>query len=162
MKPRSRTRAVFRYPVEFKERAVALSKLPGLRVREVAQILMIHPQLLVAWRSEAREGPIKGAPPSRRNADSAPVTKARAERAAQEASRADDALRRLLAATPLLQHLSAMRNGAFASLQDATVAPRNVVSHPSSQDDAPGVSLRVELVSTHFGMHDNGRAKRPW
>jgi len=36
-------RKIGKYPIEFKAKAVALSRLPGLEVRQVAESLGIHP-----------------------------------------------------------------------------------------------------------------------
>jgi len=49
-------RKIGKYPIEFKAKAVALSRLPGLEVRQVAESLGIHPFMLSRWRKEAREG----------------------------------------------------------------------------------------------------------
>jgi len=47
-----------KYPNEFKVKAVQLSLLDGIRVKEVAQTLGIHPYMLSRWRKEYREGVI--------------------------------------------------------------------------------------------------------
>jgi transposase len=49
-------RKIGKYPIEFKAKAVALSRLPGLKVRQVAESLGIHPFMLSRWRKEARDG----------------------------------------------------------------------------------------------------------
>ena len=49
-------RKIGKYPLEFKAKAVALSHLPGLEVRQVAEALGIHPFMLSRWRKEARAG----------------------------------------------------------------------------------------------------------
>jgi transposase len=49
-------RKIGKYPLEFKAKAVGLSHLPGLEVRQVAEALGIHPFMLSRWRKEAREG----------------------------------------------------------------------------------------------------------
>ena len=49
-------RKVRRYTTEFRATAVRLSRLPGVRMRDVAQSLEIHPFLLSRWRRDAREG----------------------------------------------------------------------------------------------------------
>lgn len=52
-------RKTWRYPDEFKSKAVQLSLLSGIRVKEVASSLDIHPFMLSRWRKEYREGKIK-------------------------------------------------------------------------------------------------------
>ena len=52
-------RKTWRYPDEFKSKAVQLSLLSGIRVKEVASTLDIHPFMLSRWRKEYREGKIK-------------------------------------------------------------------------------------------------------
>jgi transposase len=54
-------RKVRRYGDEFKARAVNLSLLPGVQVKDVAEALDIHPFMLSRWRKEYREGKIKAA-----------------------------------------------------------------------------------------------------
>src|SRR5262245_5501680 len=49
-------RKIGKYPIEFKAKAVALSRLPGMEVRQVAESLGIHPFMLSRWRKQAREG----------------------------------------------------------------------------------------------------------
>ena len=48
----------WRYPAEFKAKAVQLSLMEGVKVLEVAQTLDIHPFMLSRWRKEFREGKI--------------------------------------------------------------------------------------------------------
>lgn len=45
-----------RYPVELKRTAVRLTEAPGVRVKDVAEALDIHPFMLSKWRKDAREG----------------------------------------------------------------------------------------------------------
>ena len=52
-------RKIGRYPDEFKSKAVQLSLLSGISVKEVAKTLDIHPFMLSRWRKEYREGKIK-------------------------------------------------------------------------------------------------------
>ena len=52
-------RKTWHYPDEFKSKAVQLSLLNGIRVKEVAKTLDIHPFMLSRWRKEYREGKIK-------------------------------------------------------------------------------------------------------
>jgi len=47
-----------RYTQEFKTKAVQLSHLKGVQVKDIAQALDIHPFMLSRWRKEYREGKI--------------------------------------------------------------------------------------------------------
>ena len=49
-------RKIHRYATEFKVKAVKLSHLPGVRVKDVAESLDIHPFMLSKWRKQYREG----------------------------------------------------------------------------------------------------------
>jgi transposase len=49
-------RTTNRHPASFKAEAVGLSRLPGVRVQDVAESLYIHPFMLSRWRKQAREG----------------------------------------------------------------------------------------------------------
>lgn len=51
-------RKTWRYPDEFKSKAVQLTLLRGIRVKEVARTLDLHPFMLSRWRKEYREGKI--------------------------------------------------------------------------------------------------------
>jgi transposase len=51
---------VHRYSVEFKLTAVKLTHMPGVEVQTVAAALDIHPIMLSRWRTEAREGLLRG------------------------------------------------------------------------------------------------------
>jgi transposase len=51
-----------RYDLEFKVKAVRLTKLPGMEVQTVAAALDIHPVMLSRWRQESREGRLRAAP----------------------------------------------------------------------------------------------------
>ena len=51
-------RKTWRYTEEFKAKAVQLSLLDGVQVKEVAETLDIHPFMLSRWRKEYREGVI--------------------------------------------------------------------------------------------------------
>jgi transposase len=53
------TKKVQRYTAEFKLKAVKLSHLEGVQVKDVAEALDIHPFMLGRWRKEVREGKIK-------------------------------------------------------------------------------------------------------
>jgi transposase len=50
---------VRRYTNEFKLKAVKLSELEGVRVKDVAEALDIHPFMLSRWRKEARDGMLR-------------------------------------------------------------------------------------------------------
>ena len=60
---RAGPRKVERYGDRFKATAVKLSSLPGVRVKDVAAALDIHPFMLSLWRKQIRDGVIvaKGA-----------------------------------------------------------------------------------------------------
>ena len=49
-------RRTWHYTNEFKAKAVQLSLLEGIQVKEVAETLDIHPFMLSRWRKEYREG----------------------------------------------------------------------------------------------------------
>ena len=51
-----------RYSLEFKEKAVRLTKIPGMEVQTVAEALDIHPVMLSRWRQEWREGRLRASP----------------------------------------------------------------------------------------------------
>lgn len=51
-------RKTWRYTDEFKSKALQLSLLEGVQVKEVADTLDIHPFMLSRWRKEYREGKI--------------------------------------------------------------------------------------------------------
>jgi transposase len=48
----------WQYTNEFKAKAVQLSLIEGIQVKEVASTLDIHPMMLSRWRKEYREGKI--------------------------------------------------------------------------------------------------------
>ena len=52
---------VHRYSSEFKLKAVKLSELSGVQVKDVAEALDIHPFMLSRWRKEARDGQLRSA-----------------------------------------------------------------------------------------------------
>ena len=52
-----------RYSLEFKLKAVKLTRVPGMEVQAVAEALDIHPVMLSRWRQEAREGRLRGSVP---------------------------------------------------------------------------------------------------
>jgi len=52
-------RKTWKYPADFKVKAVELSFQEGLRVKQVAEGLDIHPCMLSRWRKEYRDGKIK-------------------------------------------------------------------------------------------------------
>ena len=49
-------RKIHRYDTEFKVKAVRLSQLPGVQVKDVAESLDIHPFMLSKWRKLYRDG----------------------------------------------------------------------------------------------------------
>ena len=52
-----------RYSLDFKLKAVKLTRLPGMEVQAVAEALDIHPVMLSRWRQEAREGRLREVAP---------------------------------------------------------------------------------------------------
>ena len=48
-----------RYSLDFKLKAVKLTRLPGMEVQAVAEALDIHPVMLSRWRQEARQGRLR-------------------------------------------------------------------------------------------------------
>ena len=54
-------RKVFKYSEEFKATAVALSRMEGVAVQDVAAELDIHPFMLSRWKKEYRDGKLKPA-----------------------------------------------------------------------------------------------------
>lgn len=58
MTKRQRPKRTQRYTGEFKTKAVQISLLDGVQVKEVANTLDIHPFMLSRWRKEYREGKI--------------------------------------------------------------------------------------------------------
>ena len=58
--PRAGPKKVHRYSLEFKLKAVKLSRLKGVEVQAVADALEIHPFMLSRWRKEARDGVLRG------------------------------------------------------------------------------------------------------
>jgi transposase len=54
--PRPGPRTTARYSEQFKAAAVALSHRQGVRVKDVAESLYIHPFMLSRWRRQTREG----------------------------------------------------------------------------------------------------------
>ena len=55
---RAGPRKVDRYGERFKATAVKLSSLPGVRIKDVAAALDIHPFMLSLWRKQVRDGVI--------------------------------------------------------------------------------------------------------
>lgn len=55
----TRPRRTWHYLNEFKVKAVQLSLLDGVQVKEIADTLDIHPFMLSRWRKEYREGKLK-------------------------------------------------------------------------------------------------------
>lgn len=48
-----------RYGLDFKLKAVRLTRIPGMQVQTVAESLDLHPVMLSRWRQEFREGRLK-------------------------------------------------------------------------------------------------------
>ena len=55
-----------RYSLDFKVKAVKLTRIPGMEVQAVAEALDIHPVMLSRWRQEAREGRLREVAPRAR------------------------------------------------------------------------------------------------
>ena len=53
-------RKTWRYSTEFKVRAVKLTMQEGIKVKQVAEGLDIHPFMLSRWRKEYRDGKLQG------------------------------------------------------------------------------------------------------
>lgn len=51
-------RKTWQYTEEFKAKAVQLSLMEGVQVKQIAETLDIHPFMLSRWRKEFREGKI--------------------------------------------------------------------------------------------------------
>src|SRR5258706_14305494 len=58
--PKPGSRRVQRYELEFKLKAVQLSKQPGVLVQDVAASLCIHPFMLSRWRKQVTDGVLVG------------------------------------------------------------------------------------------------------
>ena len=56
MPARKGPKKVNKYTTQLKRTAVRLSQAPGVKVKDVAEALDIHPFMLSRWRKEAREG----------------------------------------------------------------------------------------------------------
>ena len=54
-----------RYGLDFKLKAVRLTRIPGMQVQTVAESLDLHPVMLSRWRQEFREGRLKDVSPVR-------------------------------------------------------------------------------------------------
>ena len=52
-----------RYGDAFKLRAVQMSNVPGVLIKDVAESLCIHPFMLSKWRKQVRDGVLNGKPP---------------------------------------------------------------------------------------------------
>jgi transposase len=55
----NKPRTTNRYSAEFKLKAVKLTQIEGVQVKDVAEALGIHPFMLSRWRKEVRDGVIK-------------------------------------------------------------------------------------------------------
>ena len=56
-----------RYSLDFKLKAVKLTRLPGMEVQAVAEALDLHPVMLSRWRQESREGRLRDTAPRPRS-----------------------------------------------------------------------------------------------
>ena len=56
--PKAGPKRTQQYSEDFKSTAVQLSSLPGVRIKDVAESLDIHPFMLSRWRKQVREGRI--------------------------------------------------------------------------------------------------------
>jgi transposase len=56
--PKAGPKRTQQYSEDFKATAVRLSSLPGVRIKDVAESLDIHPFMLSRWRKQVREGRI--------------------------------------------------------------------------------------------------------
>lgn len=54
--PKPGPRSTYKYTDKFKATAVKLSQLPGVKSKDVAESLCIHPFMLSRWRKELKEG----------------------------------------------------------------------------------------------------------
>lgn len=52
-----------RYSLDFKLKAVRMTRIPGMQVQTVAEGLDIHPVMLSRWRQESKEGRLKDVKP---------------------------------------------------------------------------------------------------
>ena len=85
MPARKGPKKVNKYSNALKRTAVRLSSVPGVRVKDVAEALDIHPFMLSRWRKEAREGLLVDRPEagSRKKPKSRAKVKARAPTAVE-------------------------------------------------------------------------------
>lgn len=56
------TRKIQRYTAEFKIKAVKLTQIDNIQVKDVAEALDIHPFMLSRWRKEVADGVIQAPP----------------------------------------------------------------------------------------------------
>ena len=56
--PKAGPKRIQQYSEDFKATAVQLSSLPGVRIKDVAESLDVHPFMLSRWRKQVREGRI--------------------------------------------------------------------------------------------------------
>jgi transposase len=62
--PKPGPRRVQKYELEFKLKAVQLSRQPGVLVQDVAASLCIHPFMLSRWRRQVADGVLAGRVPA--------------------------------------------------------------------------------------------------
>lgn len=53
-------RKIKRYGDDFKVSTVKLSQQPGVLIKDVAESLCVHPNMLSLWRKQVRNGTLKG------------------------------------------------------------------------------------------------------
>ena len=83
MPARKGPKKVNKYTNELKRTAVRLSQAPGVKVKDVAEALDIHPFMLSRWRKEAREGLLVDSPVAKPRPKPKPRPKARAPSAVE-------------------------------------------------------------------------------
>ena len=91
MPARKGPKKVNKYSNQLKRTAVRLSQAPGVKVKDVADALDIHPFMLSRWRKEAREGLLVGVDAASKPAPKPKVTKKAKARA--PLGRGDDQVR---------------------------------------------------------------------
>lgn len=77
MPARKGPKKVNKYSNQLKRTAVRLSEAPGVKVKDVADALDIHPFMLSRWRREAREGLLVDRPEEKSKPEAKPKPKPR-------------------------------------------------------------------------------------
>jgi len=78
--PKKVNKKVNKYSNELKRTAVRLSNAAGVRVKDVAEALDIHPFMLSRWRKEARKGLLVDRPEEKAKPSSTAVAVGRSTR----------------------------------------------------------------------------------